>query len=300
MPPLLFSFYVGKINLQNGVFMPTPLIITLSVIGGLLLLFIIAYFILVTPRRKREEMNKFKKRRYAHRGLHGEGVAENSMSAFRAATDGGWGIELDVRLTKDGELVVFHDPTLIRVAGVEGKVMDRTLAELRELRLSGTEDTIPTFREVLELVDGRVPLLVELKEEAGEYGVTEKTLEILADYRGDFMIESFNPLALARVKKKAPQIVRGFLSQNFAKTEEYRGFTYFLLKNLMLNVICRPDFIAYCHSDYKCSSFRFVKGFFRTPCFAWTTESAEDDEAAIRHGFSGTIFQHYKPDTFVK
>ncbi len=281
-------------------FMDTVWIVLLSVLGGFLLLSFLIFLFLIKPRGKRREMDKFKNRRYAHRGLHGDGVAENSMTAFRRAVDAGYGIELDVRLTKDGELVVFHDATLNRVTGIDAKVIDKTLAELRELRLSGTDDTVPSFSEVLALVDGKIPLLIELKEEAGEYGVTEKTLEILASYKGDFMIESFNPLALSLVKKKAPHIVRGFLSENFGKTEEYRGFKYFLLEHLLLNVICRPDFIAYCHRDFKMPVFRFVKWLFRTPCFAWTTESEAEDSAALKHGFSGTIFQYYLPNTYIE
>ncbi len=280
--------------------MKTALIIIFSILGGFIVLSLLAFVFLTKPRGKRAEMEKFKNRRYAHRGLHGDGVAENSLTAFKKAVDAGYGIELDVRLTKDGELVVFHDATLDRVAGVGGLVVNKTLAELRETRLSGTEDTVPTFKEVLELVNGKIPLLVELKEEAGEYGVTEKTLEILSGYKGDFMIESFNPLALSLVKKKAPHIVRGFLSQNFGKTEEYRGFKYFLLEHLLLNVICRPDFVAYCHEDWKMPIFRFAKKLFHVPTFAWTTESEEADREALKHGFSGTIFQYYLPSAFVE
>ncbi len=278
--------------------MPTPIIILLVVLGLLLVSFI-CFIFLVKPSGRRGVMDKFKNIRYAHRGLHGKDVAENSMTAFRLATEAGYGIELDVRLTRDGELVVFHDPKLDRVCGVTGAVADKTLAELKLIHLSGTEDAAPTLSEVLALVAGRVPLLIELKEEPGEYGVTEKTLEVLKGYNGDYMIESFNPLAISRVKKLSPDTVRGFLSQNFGKTEEYRGFKYFLLEHLMLNAICRPDFIAYSHEDAKMPIFRFVKRFFRTPTLAWTTESPEEDRLALKNGFSSVIFQYYKPNTHI-
>ncbi len=278
--------------------MPTPIIILLVAFGVMLLFFGIFLF-LVKPSGRRGAMEKFKNVRYAHRGLHSEDAAENSITAFSRAVEAGYGIELDVRLSRDGELVVFHDPTLDRVTNSTGKVIDKTLAELRELRLLGTEDCVPTLREVLSVVDGKIPLLIELKEEPGEYGVTEKTLEILKDYKGAYMIESFNPLALARVKKLAPDTVRGFLSQNFGKTE-LRGFRYFLLEHLFLNVICRPDFIAYSHTDANMPIFRFVKAFFRVPCLAWTVESPDADKCALENGFSGVIFQHYKPKTHTK
>ncbi|MBR5139795.1 MAG: glycerophosphodiester phosphodiesterase, partial [Clostridia bacterium] len=137
-------------------------------------------------------MKKYTAFKYAHRGLHKDGVAENSMTAFRLAVEGGFAIELDIRLSKDERLVVFHDATLDRVTGVSGKVSDYTYDELAKMKLLGTEDSIPLFSDVLSLVDGRVPLLVELKEEAGSLLVTERALELLESYKGEFIIESFN------------------------------------------------------------------------------------------------------------
>jgi len=273
----------------------SPWIIALiSVISALLLFFLIFLF-LIAPGKKREEMEKFKSKKYAHRGLHDATRAENSLSAFRAAVDAGYGIELDVRLSKDGVLVVFHDDTLDRVTGEVGRVDSRTAAELRKINLSGTADTIPTFEEVLKVVDGRVPLLVELKEDAGKYGVTEKTLEMLKEYKGEYIIESFNPLALGRVKKLAPNVMRGFLSQNFLSQKKYRSATYFLLQNLLLNVVCRPDFISYKHSDYKNASLRLVKALFKPATLAWTVRSKTEEDEAYLHGFDGVIFENYVP-----
>ena len=273
----------------------SPWIIALiSVISALLLFFLIFLF-LIAPGKKREEMEKFKSKKYAHRGLHDATRAENSLSAFRAAVDAGYGIELDVRLSKDGVLVVFHDDTLDRVTGEVGRVDSRTAAELGKINLSGTADTIPTFEEVLKVVNGRVPLLVELKEDAGKYGVTEKTLEMLKEYKGEYIIESFNPLALGRVKKLAPNVMRGFLSQNFLSQKKYRSATYFLLQNLLLNVVCRPDFIAYKHSDYKNASLRLVKALFKPATLAWTVRSKTEEDEAYLHGFDGVIFENYVP-----
>ena len=273
----------------------SPWIIALiSVISALLLFFLIFLF-LIAPGKKREEMEKFKSKKYAHRGLHDATRAENSLSAFRAAVDAGYGIELDVRLSKDGVLVVFHDDTLDRVTGEVGRVDSRTAAELGKINLSGTADTVPTFEEVLKVVNGRVPLLVELKEDAGKYGVTEKTLEMLKEYKGEYIIESFNPLALGRVKKLAPEVMRGFLSQNFLSQKKYRSATYFLLQNLLLNVVCRPDFIAYKHSDYKNASLRLVKALFKPATLAWTVRSKTEEDEAYLHGFDGVIFENYVP-----
>ena len=123
---------------------------------------ILIYLFLVAPKN-RKEMKEFKSEYYAHRGLHNAERAENSMSAFKASVAGGWGIELDIRLSKDGKLVVFHDDTLDRVCGREGKVIDFTADELATFKLKGTEDGVPLFSDVLLLVDGKVPLLIEIK-----------------------------------------------------------------------------------------------------------------------------------------
>ncbi len=274
--------------------MHIAIIVLLSVLAALLLLFALALFAIAPSRRR--AARGFAAVRYAHRGLHGSGIAENSLSAFRAAAEAGYGIELDVRLSRDGELVVFHDDTLERVTEATGRVDSLTAKELSALRLSGTDDTVPSFREVLDLVGGRVPLLIELKEDAGKYCVTEKALDILKGYAGDYMIESFNPLALARVKKLAPDVTRGFLSQNFFKEKKYRAPTYFLLQHLLLNFLCRPDFIAFCHRDTKMPAFRLIRRLFKATSFAWTTESEADDAAALGAGFSSVIFQGYLPE----
>ena len=163
------------------------------------------------------------------------------------------------------------------------------------MKLSGTEDTVPLFTEVLALVDGRVPLLIELKEEAGKYGVTEKTLEVLKSYSGEYIIESFNPLALGLIKKKRPDILRGMLSMNYMKEKKHRSLLYFLLQILVFNVVCRPDFVAYDHTDAKMTSLGLAKGIFGTPTFAWTVRSEEEAIAAREAGFDGIIFEGFVP-----
>lgn len=271
------------------------LIVLLSIISFLLLSFFIFLF-LIKPNFRREEINKFKEVKFAHRGLHGHGKAENSISAFQAAVEMGFGIELDVRLSSDGELVVFHDDTMERVTEEQGRVDSKTAEELSQIKLSGTEDTVPTFKEVLRLVNGRVPLLVEIKEDAGKYGVTKKTVELLKEYKGDFIIESFNPLALSVIKNEMPNVLRGFLSQNFLSEKKYRKPLYFLLQNLLLNVICRPDFIAFKHSHYKNPVLKLTRGMFGTATFAWTVRSKEEETAAYENGFDSVIFENYIPE----
>ena len=265
------------------IFIPVPIVI----------LFLI-YLFLISPRN-RKEMKEFKTKMYAHRGLHNAERAENSMSAFKAAVESGYGIELDIRLSKDGELVVFHDDTLDRVCGREGKVIDFTVDELATFKLSGTNDGIPRFADVLALVDGKVPLLVEIKEDPGVSAVSEAACKMLKGYKGAYIVESFNPLSLKTVKKNMPEVSRGILSHRYYEYEPYRKPLYFLLQSLLLNFLCRPAFIAYDHRHAKAFGLRFVRGFFRVPTLAWTVKSAEDEAEARKNGFDGIIFEGYLP-----
>lgn len=270
------------------------LIIPLSVIGGLAILIFLLGLYMLYPGKKRQQMEKYRSVKFAHRGLHDDEKAENSMSAFRAAKEHGYGIELDVRLSKDGELVVFHDDNLTRVVGKEGKVKDFTAEELKKMSLLGTSDGIPTFREVLDLIDGSVPLLIEMKANIGEGGVAEKLVEVIDGYKGDFIVESFNPITLRTLKKLRPDILRGILSLEYTKEDRYKGkLIYRLSENLMLNFLMRPDFIAYDRKGYTVKNLRRIRHKFGTPLIAWTVKTPEEEEEAIAHGFDTVIFEGY-------
>ena len=266
----------------------------LYILGAVILLVLAVYLVLIAPG-KRKEIKEYVGVRFAHRGLYNDERAENSMSAFRAAVEAGYGIELDVRLSKDGELVVFHDDTLTRVAKIEGRVDEFTADELSEIKLSDTEDTVPKFSDVLKLVDGRVPLLVEIKEDAGNYKVSSRTAEILKEYNGRFIVESFNPLSLHNFGKLYPTPALGVLSMNYFKEEKYKKPLYFVLKYLLLNRFASPSFIAFCHTD-KSLSLTLLKKLFGVVTFAWTVRSPEEERAALKAGYSGVIFENYIPE----
>ena len=275
--------------------MDTWFIVLISVLSAFLVLFGLFLFLVATRRSKREEIKRFYGVRYAHRGLHDKEKPENSLAAFSAAVASGYGIELDVRLSADGTLVVFHDDTLDRMTSESGRVDAKSLEELKKIKLADSEDCIPSFDEVLRLVDGRVPLLVEIKEDAGSLAVTRKTAEVLKKYKGDFIIESFNPLSIGEIKRLMPDTIRGVLSQNYIEQEKYRKPLYFLLQCLVLNVVARPDFIAFDHKGYKNAALRITRSVFGAATFAWTTRSAEEDSLALSHGFDSVIFENYTP-----
>jgi glycerophosphoryl diester phosphodiesterase len=193
--------------------------------------------------------------------------------------------------------VVFHDENLTRVVGKEGKVIDFTASELGKMSLSGTDDGIPTFRQVLELIDGAVPLLIEVKMSSSESGVAEKLLEVIEGYKGEYIVESFNPFALRVIKKERPDVLRGFLSMEYMKTEKHKGqLLYRLLQNLMLNFLMRPDFIAYDKNGYTVKNLRFLRRAFGTALITWTVKSEQEEIDAIARGFDTVIFEGYIPE----
>lgn len=274
-----------------------PILIVLIVALSLALLVLLLGLFMIAPGQKKRQMQRYAKVKYAHRGLHDATRAENSMSAFRAAKEHGFGIELDVRLSKDGELVVFHDDDLKRMTGVDGKVNEYTKDELAKMSLLGTEDGVPTLREVLELIDGAVPLLIEIKSKNGKEGTAEKLVEVIKDYKGEFIVESFNPLSLRVIKKARPDVLRGILSMEYTKDERYKGKTIFTLsEKLLLNFLMRPNFVAYEKNGYAVKNVRLIRRSFGTPLIAWTIKSLEEEKEAISRGFDTVIFEGYLPE----
>ncbi len=167
----------------------------------------------------------FLQRPLTHRGMHNEtaGILENSRQSFRDAIDHGFGIELDLQLSKDGEAMVFHDYNLKRLTPETGLVRQRTAEELRQVPLTSGDETIPDFAEILDLIGGRVPLLVELKDQDGIFGpdvgpLEKRTAELLDDYNGEVAVMSFNPYAVIAMRKYAPDIARGLTTDAFKIT----------------------------------------------------------------------------------
>ena len=259
---------------------------------GLLLLF------LTKPNRHRPEVEPFTRVLYAHRGLHsGSAVPENSMEAFRLAVEQGYAIELDVQLSRDGVPVVFHDNTLDRVCGIRGTVSAFTAERLTSFSLLGNPDAhIPTLSQVLELVAGRVPLLIEIKGELPGWRRTVRAAAALLDsYAGPYCVESFHPLILRYLRKTRPHVVRGQLSASFLREPGYRGFKYALLSGFLLNFLSKPDFIAYCFLHRNARPLCMLRHLWGVPLFAWTARSREDQEIC-RTGFDTTIFETFRPE----
>lgn len=269
------------------------------------LVLILIYLVLLAPARLRGEARSnaqaLWRSNYAHRGLHSADltVPENSLAAFAAARDGGYGIELDINLTRDGQVVVFHDDTLDRVCGVPGRVADASLEKLRELRLLGTAERIPLFTEVLELLAGSsTPLIVELKDTPRHRELCQAAATILDGYTGPFCIESFHPAIVRWFRRERPGVIRGQLSAGHREFPEQSPPVRLLLSSLLTNVASRPHFVAYRHEDARRRSglrlslrlVRMLGGFL----VAWTLTS-EDDRDWCLPRFDTIIFEHFLP-----
>lgn len=251
-----------------------------------------------TKRKNGEKPSRcvpFLHRNYAHRGLHdiGAGIPENSLEAFRLAALNGYGAELDVQLSRDGQVVVFHDDTLERVCGVLARVDELEYRELKELPLLGTEERIPLFTEVLELFDGgkERPLIVELKTGPRNGELCRKTYEILKQYPGLACIESFNPLIVSWFRKYAPEVVRGQLASVLSDyLPQQNRFMAFLLSRCALNFLARPDFVAYRNTGRPKRILRLRKR--GIALFGWTSREPDNDQKRN----DAVIFENYRPE----
>ena len=268
----------------------TPLIL-------LVLAFLALYLWLISPRIfQRPAWEQMLGVYYAHRGLHDNAsdVPENSMAAFQKAVEGGYGIELDVQLTKDRVPVVFHDESLKRVCGVEGNVRDYTFEQLQQFPLCGSAERIPKFSDVLDLVRGKVPLIVEIKIHEDVDAVCSRADGLLQAYQGPYCVESFHPMAMKWYRHHRSGQLRGQLSTDFSKPGKPERLPQILVHYLLTNVMARPDFIAYnCRHRHNIS--RLVcKGLFHPLNVTWTVKSQQElDEC--REDFDIFIFEGFIP-----
>lgn len=262
----------------------TALIITASIVGGLLLVgFLIYLFVLIRPKRTAPPSPTLLCD-YAHRGVHNSEIPENSISAFARACEKGYGIELDVQLSRDGEVMVFHDSTLIRMTGCEHRLCELNVEELRALRLAGSNEQIPTLAEVLALVDGRVPLLVELKGETTDTSLCPRVAALLRNYSGNYCIESFNPILVHTMKKLLPNAFCGLLYTNVCREKKRYSLLNLALTAMALNFLARPDFIAYNQVYRHALPVRITTGLYRAPRFVWTVRTKAELETAKQLG----------------
>lgn len=228
----------------------------------------------------------------AHRGLFGEKVPENSLLAFKQAVKNKLPIELDVTALADGTPVIFHDEKLARMTGRDGFISSLSLSDISDFRLQGTKEKIPTLAEALETIDGKVPVLIEIKN-TGKVGPLEKAVwKELIKYDGDYAVESFNPYTLEWFKNNAPKVKRGQLAC-FFRNKDITGVKRYALKRMMLNKkVSEPNFIVYDGADMPN---KYLKKYYGVlPVLAYTIRS-EGEEIRLKGFCDNFLFDNYTP-----
>lgn len=213
----------------------------------------------------------------AHRGLYNKlDTPENSMKAFENAIIKGYAIELDVNMTFDGYLVVFHDKSLKRMTGIKNDIDELNLNEVKKLKLLGSDNCIPTFEDVLMLVNGKVPLMIEIKTTDRYKELMTKLIKLLEKYKGEYIIESFDPRIIYWLKKNKPNITRGQLSAPNIREVKSR-YMKALLGKMAFNFITKPHFVSYLYTEVN-EKFYIKQKRKNRDIAVWTVKNKEEFE----------------------
>ena len=255
------------------------------------------YLYLIAPNLKRRRQPPPWFRGYiAHRGLHGAGAPENTVRAFQRAAERGFGVELDVRLTLDGKLAVHHDDSLLRTCQTDRAISAMTMDELKTFRLLNSDESIPSFEEVIEAVGGRIPMIVELKT-AGKRNdeLAEKVYRLIGPLADSVCVESFDPRLMRWYRLHAPEMFRGQLAYDPRRKGERGSLLDRAGAHLLCNCLSRPDFVAYDHETDRNPSFRLMRRLFHPPLAAWTVRSEEQSKMLLNR-YDVQIFEGFLPE----
>ncbi|MBO7310200.1 MAG: glycerophosphodiester phosphodiesterase [Clostridia bacterium] len=273
------------------------MLIALTVIFLIMFITAIIYIFLIMPRVSDRALMDILTTDYAHRGFHSQRYPENSLPAFSAAISRGYGIELDVRLTCDGQVVVFHDTSLKRMCGIDKKISEMSAIELKRTHLRDTRYTIPTLPNVLALVDGRVPLLIEIKDTEHSDKLCRAVSVLLDTYGGAFAIQSFDPRVLGWFKRYRPRFARGQLVTKLKTVsgKKHPRLTATALSGMLTNFISRPDFISVNAGHTRALSVRVCHLLFKCRALVWTVRDQKLYTNTHKRGML-TIFEGFVPD----
>lgn len=264
-----------------------------------IIIFILIYLFMIYPGKSRKErLIPYSKVFIAHRGFfNNQDIPENSIKAFAKAAKNNFGIELDLQLTSDDKLVVFHDSSLKRMTGIDKKLTDCSFEELQGYNLLDTTEKIPLFTDVLKVINKDTPLIVEIKPDGRYIETVKKAVEVLRDYDGLYNIESFNPLVVYYLRKNEPDIIRGQLSYDWLSDKEspLNIIIKFILTSMIYLFINRPDYIAFDCNSYHNLSFLINSKLYKHYCVAWTVKS-QKQFAEIKPYYNCFIFDSYIPE----
>lgn len=234
----------------------------------------------------------------AHRGLHGNGLVENTLGAAAAAAAANYGIEVDLQLSADGEVMVFHDTTLDRVTKSSGPLAAKSLAELKEVAFRDCAERIPTLQELLDTVAGRTPLILELKSEGdGDTRLPARVAKILLGYAGPVAAMSFDPEMVIALRKFAPGLPRGIVAERYYDHADWKGLSAaekFRLGNLLHMPKTSPHFIAYYIRDLPAFAPLLARYLLGMKLLTWTVRS-EPEQRRARWWANQVIFEGFRP-----
>ncbi|MDO4565784.1 MAG: glycerophosphodiester phosphodiesterase family protein [Oscillospiraceae bacterium] len=274
--------------------------IALIILVSLLGLFL-GYLFLICPEKPSPEARAvFGGRAYAHRGFYDNRseAPENSLPAFERAMESGYGCELDVQFTRDKKLIVFHDNDYQRACGDPRPVWEVDWREARELKLFNSRERVPLFAEVLAAVDGREPLIIELKAEGLDtvwyYELCEAVMAELDKYKGPCCVESFHPLVVRWFRKNRPDIVRGQLASSFKSRDDLPFIKGAARGALICNVLSRPHFAAFKESETG-APFKLLRRLGGLGV-VWTVKS-EARHRELLDKTDAIIFEGYAPES---
>ncbi|MEG0409716.1 MAG: glycerophosphodiester phosphodiesterase family protein [Erysipelotrichaceae bacterium] len=256
------------------------------------------YGYLIKPNQKRKATFKtFCERPYAHRGFYSlkKHIPENSCQAFKRAVKHNLGIELDVQLTKDHKCIILHDYSLLRATGVDLQVDACDYASIKHLTLFDTDQKIPTLQEALDVIQGKVPIIVEVKQKGKNYRLCKEVSKILDRYPGKFMVESFNPYVVYWFKKHRPDYIRGQLSMNLKQDKNMPALLKLPAQYLCFNAILKPDFVAYDVSHKDNLSFQCIHHLYKGNTVLWTIKN-KDHYQELKDQYDIMIFERFDPD----
>lgn len=274
----------------------------LSIIGIIAAILAVLYLFLILPATRRHKvLSRCEGWLFTHRGLHDaeNGVPENTLLAYQRSVDAGYGIEFDVRLNREGKPYIMHDPNARRMTGTDINIAEASSVELDALCIGGTDQHIPSLCEVLELVDGKVPLIVELKVDKNNFDeLGRRTFELLDSYNGDYIIECFDPRMLSWVRKNRPHACRAQLIMYFKRHGDkvLPPIVDWVTHNLMLNVIARPDIISMYYPDRGSLPLRLCR-MMGAAEYDWTVKSQEQLDVCRKDKVESVIFEGFIPDS---
>lgn len=226
----------------------------------------------------------------AHRGLHNKDFPENSMEAFLHAVQHNYDFELDLQLTKDNQIVVFHDQNLMRLCGIDKRISHMLYKDLKDVSISSTKSTIPLFKDVLDSIPSSTHLMIELKTSMKNRKLVKRFLSLMSHYTFSYVVQSFDPRIVSLLRKKAPNIVRGYITKNRQVSNILlNGF----IKILPIHFWCKPNYYVYKLEDLpnKLMDKMKAKGY---PILSYTART-KTELAFIKEHYDNAVFEGFLP-----